>query len=192
MTKAQRFSPKKPAKWTAAGFALVLLLVGCSKKLPVPDVKGLTTDKASQMLASANFKVGKTSSQKGNVLPTAKILSQSPSAGQAAAANTAVDLVVEDLIAVPQLKDSGAADALLALQNSGFKAALNKKTQLLHWGTVVQQDIAPGTMVSPDTVVTLTVATPPDMAMLQDLITKQPAYQRLSQKERDLMSQLFQ
>ena len=125
------------------------------------------------------------------MFPEAKILSQSPNAGESVTANTTVDLVVEDLIKVPKLVDSGAADALIALQNAGLKAALNKNTQFSHWGAVIQQDLAPGTMVSPATVITLTVATPPDLAMLQDVITKQPAYTRLSEKERKLMDQLF-
>jgi serine/threonine-protein kinase len=169
----------------------VSLLAGCSKKVQVPDVKGLTTDKAGPVLTSAQLKPGKVTCKQGEVLPAAKILSQTPNAGESVAANSAVDLLVEDSIAVPKLVDMGAADALLALQNAGLKAGLNKKTELLHWGTVIQQDVAPGTMVSPATVVTLTVATPPDMAMFQDMITKQPAYQKLSQKERDLVDQLY-
>ena len=171
--------------------AMFICLTACTKKVQVPDVKGLTADKAGPTLTTAQLKVGKVTCQQGTVLPTAKILSQTPSAGESVAADTSVDLVVENSIAVPNLVNSGAADALLALQNAGLKAALNKQTQLLHWGTVIQQDIAPATMVAPETIVTLTVATPPDMAMLQDLITKQPAYMKLSQKERDLMDQLF-
>jgi len=171
--------------------ALLICLAGCTKKVQVPDVKGLTADKAGQTLTTAQLKVGKITCQQGDVLPTAKILSQSPNAGESVAANTTVDLVVENSISVPKLVDSGAADALLALQNAGLKAALNKKTEFTHWGSVIQQDIAPGTMVAPDTVVTLTVAIPPDVAMLQGLITQQPAYTKLSQQERDLIDQLF-
>jgi beta-lactam-binding protein with PASTA domain len=180
-----------PGFGTVAVVVLLMTLAACSKKVQVPDVKGTTADKAGQTLASAQLKVGKISCKQGDILPTAKVLSQTPSAGEAVASNTGVDLLVEDSISVPKLVDTGAADALLGLQNAGLKAALNKKPELLHWGTVVHQDIAPGTMVSPDTIVTLTVATPPDMGMFQDLITKQPAYARLNQKERDLMAELF-
>jgi beta-lactam-binding protein with PASTA domain len=182
---------------TAQSFAMiavVLLLIsltGCNKKVQVPDVKGQTADKASEMLSTAKLKQGKITSSQGAVAQEAKILFQSPNAGASVAANTAVDLVVEDLIKVPNLHDSGAADAVVALQNAGLKAALTKKTQLSHWGGVIQQDVAPGTMVSPATVITVMVATPPDLSLLQDVITKQPAYIRLNEKERALVDQLF-
>jgi beta-lactam-binding protein with PASTA domain len=171
--------------------AAVACLAGCTKKVQVPDVKGLTTDKASQALTAAQLKVGKTSCGQGDVLPGAKIVAQSPSSGQAVPVNSLVDLVVEDSIAVPKVVDSGAADALIAIQNAGLKAALKKQTSLAHWGTVVQQDIPPNTMVGRDTIVTVTVAVPPDVSMLEGLITSQPAYQRLSEKQRSLLSQLF-
>jgi beta-lactam-binding protein with PASTA domain len=169
---------------------LLICLTAC-KKVQVPDVKGQTVDKASQMLSTAQLKQGKVTSSQGAVAPEAKILSQSPNAGESVAANTAVDLVVEDLVKVPKLVDTGAADAVVALQNAGLKATLTKKSQLSQWGGVIQQDVAPGTMVSPATVITLTVATPPDLALLQDVITKQPAYIRLSEKERNIVDQLF-
>ena len=171
--------------------ASLAFLTACSKKVQAPDVKGLTTDKAGPMLTTAQLKVGKITCAQGEVLPTAKILTQTPVAGESVAPDTTVDLVVENSISVPNLVGTGAADAMLALQNAGLKSALNKKTEFTHWGAVIQQDISPGTMVGPNTAVTLTVATPPDMAMFQDLITKQPAYAKLSQKERDLMDQLF-
>jgi beta-lactam-binding protein with PASTA domain len=176
---------------TIAVVVLLICLTACSKKVQVPDVKALTADKAGQTLSAAELKLGKITCKQGEVFPEAKILSQSPNAGESVKANTAVDLVVEELIKVPKLTESQAADAIIALQNAGLKAALNKNTQLSHWGGVVQQDVAPGTMVSPATVITLTVATPPDLAMLKDVITKQPAYTRLSENERELMDQLF-
>jgi beta-lactam-binding protein with PASTA domain len=176
---------------TIAVVVLLICLTACSKKVQVPDVKALTADKAGQVLSAAQLKLGKVTCKQGEVFPEAKILSQSPNAGESVTANTTVDLVVEDLIKVPKLVDSGATDALLALQNAGLKAALNKNIQFSHWGAVIQQDVAPGTLVSPATVITLTVATPPDLTMLQDVITKQPAYTKLSEKERTLMDQLF-
>jgi beta-lactam-binding protein with PASTA domain len=176
---------------TIAVVVLLSCLTACNKKVLVPDVKGQTTDKASQVLSTAQLKPGKITSSQGTVVPEAKILSQLPNAGESVAASTAVDLVVEDLIKVPNLVDNAAADAVVTLQNTGLKAALIKKTQLSHWGGVIQQDVAPGTLVSPATVITLTVATPPDLALLQDVITKQPAYIRLSEKERELVDQLF-
>lgn len=198
--KALRSSRPKVRVRSECGAARLLLVVavvaaavltGCTKKIQVPDVKGLTTDKATQALTAAQLKVGKTSCSHGDVLPGAKIVSQSPNSGEAVPVSTAVDLVVEDSIAVPKVVDSGAADALIAIQNAGLKAALTKQTSLTHWGTVVAQDIAPNTMVSRDTLVTVTVAVPPDVSMLEELITKQPAYQRLSQKQRSLLDQLF-
>lgn len=143
----------------------------------MPDVKGLTTDNARQVLSSRQLKAGKVTCNREEVLASAKILSQSPNAGERVALNSAIDMAVEDSSAVPKLLDMGAADALL---NTGLKASLNKKTEFLHCGTVIEQDVAPGTMVSPATVATLTVAAPPDMTMFQDMITKQPAHQKLS------------
>ena len=190
--KAEYLSRNSLTICLVAVLALVLGLTACTKKVQVPAVTGMTTDQAGPVLASAQLKPGKITSQGGGVLPTAKILSQSPSAGQAVAPNTSVDLVVEAPIAVPQLVNMEAADALLMLENAGLKAALAKKTTILHWGTVTQQDIAPGTMVTPDTIVTLTVASPPNVSALQGLLSKQPAYQKLSQKGRDLMNHLSQ
>ncbi len=184
-------SSRRPTLCALITILVLACLAGCTKKVQVPDVKGLTADQAGPTLVTAQLKVGKITCAQGNVLPTAKILTQTPAAGGSVAPNTTVDLVVENSIAVPSLVGTGAADAMLALQNAGLKAAPNKKTEFTHWGSVTQQDIAPGTMVGPDAAVTLTVATPPDIAMFQDLITKQPAYAKLTQKERDLMDQLF-
>ena len=170
----------------------IAVLAGCSKKVQVPNTVGLTLEAAGQALASAQLKLGKATASQGSVLSGSKVVSQSVQAGQPVALNSAIDVVVEGAISVPKLVDTAAADALLAVQNAGLKAALKKQRfSLTHWGMVVAQDVPAGTEVAPGSLVTLTVATPPDVTMLGPLITKQPAYARLNQNQRDILDQLL-
>jgi len=169
-------------------------LAGCKANVTVPDVKQSTLDQGRQTITAAGLTVGNVVSGGGAVLPAAKILAQSPAAGAGAAKGAAVDLTVDSPVQMPNLVGSGATDSLITLQNTGLKAALKKQSTIdvFRAGKVLAQDVTPQTQVVRDTVVTLTVATPPDVSALAPIIKQQPAYQRLSANQRSLIDTLLQ
>jgi beta-lactam-binding protein with PASTA domain len=183
---------------TVQSLCVMILLIavagqGCKKSIAIPDVKGLAVDQGRQTLTAAGFTTGKVTCSQGDVLPAAKILTQSPAAGASAAAGTAVDLMVDSGVAVPNLVTSNATDALITLQNTGLKAALKKQSTLdvFRAGKVSAQDVPAQTAVARDSVVTLTVATPPDISAFAPLIMQQPAYQKLNSQQRSILDALL-
>jgi beta-lactam-binding protein with PASTA domain len=172
--------------------AALIFLVGCTKKTQVPDVKGMPLAIAQQTLATAQLAPGKVSCSQGDVFPDAKILDQSVKAGEKVPLNTAVDLVVEAPVQLPDLTNKDAAEAIVNLQTLGLRVSMIKQPTLkfLKHGKVLQQAPVPG-WVSKDSMVTLTIASGPDFGSLASLVTTQPAYQKLNPEQKNLLDQFL-
>jgi len=184
--------PVKLKSVLALSVALAGILTGCTKKVIVPSVVQQDLDQAKTTLAAVPLKPGNITGTQGQ---GAYVVSQTPSAGQQVAANSAVDLVVETPIAVPNLTNSNIADAVNTLQGIGLKVALVKQSttkSLFKGSKVVQQDPPANSLVHHDAVVTLTVTMPPpEFGMLLGLVSKDPSYGKLNPEYRQILDQFL-
>jgi len=100
---------------------------------------------------------------------------------------------VEAPVAVPDLVKSKLTDAVSVLQASGLSVAFIKQPtlKLFGGGKVVLQTPDPNTLVRRGSVVTLTVAAPPDLGALVGLVTKEPAYEKLNPEYRQILDQFL-
>lgn len=164
-------------------------LPGCAKKeamVVVPDVSQQDPDQAQRVLAANKLKPGTISGGSG---VGAYVASQSPPAGTQVAANSTVDLVVELPVTVPALTGSSLPDAVVMLQGLGLRVAFVRKPTVNPFSKtkVEQQDPAANASVHRNTIVTLTVTTPPDFGALLGLAAKEPAYQNLKPEYKNVL-----
>jgi PASTA domain len=165
---------------------------GCAKKetkVLVPNVLKQDLDQAQKTLVAVSLKPGNITGASGAIPPGAYVVSQSPMAGQQVAANSTVDLVVAVPVTVPRLIDTAVTDAVSTLQGLGLKVAFVNKSTMNPFAKpkVEQQDPAANTSVYPNTVVTLTISTPPDIGGLLALAAKEPAYRNLKPEYKSVL-----
>ena len=180
-------------RWTidrVATFVLMLTLLlsvlACAKKIMVPNVVDQQLDQAQGTLTAAGLKPVISN---GSAALGAYVVSQTPGAGQQVPAKTPVTIAIAMPVAVPHVTNTSLADALMRLQSAGLRVSLVKKptANVFKGSRVVNQDIAPDTLVRRDTNITLTVASPPDVSALLNLVTKEPAYQQLNPEYRNVL-----
>jgi len=174
--------------WSILVVIIASLLTGCAKKVLVPNVVQQDLDQAKATLAAVPLKTGNITGTQGT---GAYVVSQMPIPGQQIAANSAVDLIVETPVAVPNLTNSSITDAVNLLQQIGLKVSLIKQSSakgILGGSKVVQQDPVANSMVHHDAVVTLTVTVPPAaMGMLLNVVSKEASYGKLNPEYRQIL-----
>jgi beta-lactam-binding protein with PASTA domain len=168
-----------------AGF----VLTGC-KKVAVPNVVQLDFEQAKQTLATANLKLGNVT---GTQSTGSYVIAQTPPPGQQVKPDSTVDLTVEAPVPVPDLTKSKLTEAVSVLQGTGLAVAFIKQPTLKLFGgaKVLAQSPDPNTLVRHGTVVTITVASPPDLGVLVGLVTREPAYEKLNPEYRQVLDQFL-
>jgi beta-lactam-binding protein with PASTA domain len=119
---------------------------------PVPDVRGLTQDKAVAKLRLEDFTPGKiTSKEVSPDRPTGVVLAQDPSPGTKASARSKVDLTVSKVAALVTLPDVVGLfypDALKVLETAGVKTQpIYITSGTVPRGNVIGQEPAGGVKV---------------------------------------------
>jgi len=117
------------------------------------------------------------------------VVAQTLAAGQQVSTNSTVDLTVDAPVVVPDLTKNKVTDAMTTLQLMGLQVAFVKQPTLKLFGgaSVVAQVPVAATPVHRGSLITLTVATPPDLSVLGGLVTKEPAYAKLDPQYRQLL-----
>ncbi len=161
--KANHVISQKPAAGTAVSRSSVVELV-VSKGLPtigLRDVRALTAEDAARVLEQDKFK----STIKGTFskAPKGSVVDQSPAAGSNLREGSTVTLFVSKglpQVALPNLASQPLAKAERVLSALGLKLHVAQKvaSDTAPAGTIVQQDIAPGTTVDPGTVINVAVS----------------------------------
>jgi beta-lactam-binding protein with PASTA domain len=171
--------------WLIMVLAAGLASSGC-KKAVVPDVRQQDLDQAKQALTAALLKVGNITGTQGT---GSYVLTQSLAAGQQVSTNSTVDLTVEAPLLVPDLTKNKVTEAVKTLQVMGLQVTFVKEPTLKLFGgsKIVAQIPAANTAVHHGSMVTITVATPPDLSLLGGLVTKEPAYAKLDPQYRQIL-----
>ena len=161
---------KKVAIGVGVAVAVIAVIVAClfafgivgssdGDLVEVPDVTGMTVDQAKSTLQSDGFTVGTTTQQYSDKVDSGKVISQDPTAKTKKAKGSSVNLVVSQgtqEIEVPDLSGKTADEAKKLLQAAGLKyqAGTAEYSDKVEKDKVVRQDVAAGSKVAKDTVVT--------------------------------------
>ena len=167
--------PKKNGKKVAAIVAAVVAIIAVvaiaafainasssksdSELIEVPDVTNQTLDAAKSAIQSAGFTVGKVEQSYSDKVDSGKVISQDPTAKTKKAKGTAINLTVSQgaqEIEVPDLEGMTADEAKKTLQASGLKyqAGTAEYSDTVAKDRIIRQDVAAGSKVAKDTVVT--------------------------------------
>ena len=165
-------APKKKGKKVAAvvaAIAAVVALVAIAafalggnssgEQIEVPDVTGQTLDQAKTAIQSAGFKVGSVTQSYSESVESGKVISQDPAAKTKKAKGSTINLTVSQgaqEIEVPDLVGKTADEAKKLLQANGlkYKAGTAEYSDSVDKDRIARQDVAAGSKVAKDTVVT--------------------------------------
>ncbi len=174
--------PKPKSKawiWVLAVVIIALVALGAAYALgafggstgdvKVPDVTGMTQQKAATTLVDAGLKTGKITKVQSTETPEGDVVSQTPAAGDKVAKGSAVDLEVAGKpqptatpVAVPDVEGSSQAAAVATLSGAGFKVIVTEaSSDSVPAGTVVSQAPQAGVIASEGTSVSIVVSTGP-------------------------------
>ena len=127
-------------------------------QVEVPDVLGKTRDEAKQAITDMKLNFENTVEYNSDV-EKGRVISQNVAAGTKVATGSLISVVVSlgaeptQDVQVPDVVNMTWADAKSELESAGLQAAYTGEAD----GDVVSQDVAAGTMVAPNTTVTLTL-----------------------------------
>ncbi len=131
----------------------------------VPDVMGLQEEDARTVLEQLGFKVT-TKQDDRSSQPAGTVMAQEPTAGGMAGKGSVVALVVSSgtpqEVEVPRLVGTDIDEAQRLLEEAGLSLEEYLEADSAPAGTVVYQDIEPGTSVPPGTAIAVVVSTGPD------------------------------
>ena len=137
----------------------------------VPNVVGMTRDDAKKAITDAKLGFDSATSYNDTV-PEGNVISQSLDAGKKVKQGTTVSVNVSlgpkpvENVTVPDVMSNSWADAENALHSAGLAARYTGDPA----GVVTAQDVAAGTKVAPNTLVTVTLASPVVYVTVPDLV----------------------
>lgn len=141
----------------------------------VPNVVGMTTEEAQAAITVVGLGFDYTTTYNDRV-PSGKVVSQSVAADTSVKAGTTVSVVVslgqkpEEKVSVPDVLTYSWHDAEATLESAGLAARYTGDPA----GNVVAQDVDPGTMVEPNTLITVTLQKSVVMVTVPDLAGMSP------------------
>jgi serine/threonine-protein kinase len=140
------------------------LLGSGDNEIPVPTIVGMTQAQATRTIEAADLVVGKVTTEANDTVEKGRVISQSPDADATAPPGSSVDFVVSSGkpdVQIPDVvgdnKDS-AKDQLVAL---GLQVKFKAEDSDENKDDVIAVDPDVGSMVAPNTVVTLTFSKGP-------------------------------
>jgi serine/threonine-protein kinase len=169
----------------ARGSTVTLVVSAGPDTIPVPNVVGLSEDRARQTLKNAGFT--SVSSRPADSLEDAgNVVAVDPAEGQQAAKNATITLQISTgTIKVPDVTGKAEADARKALTDAGFSAGQIQSVPVdagtATPGTVVHTDPGAGTAVGRGDTIKLQIATAATQLTVPDVTgqTKDAAVQTL-------------
>ena len=169
--------PKKNAsgiKWVAVSAATIFAAVSLffiggelfpagANTVTVPNLKGKSVDEASAALVNVGLILGEQTPQADNDVPKGQIIGQDPASGELLEVGQAVNVIVsagKNQTGVPDLVGLISLEAA-KIELEKVKLVLGRVTPIESdkpSGTVIEQDIAPNTVVDIGTLVSITVS----------------------------------
>lgn len=141
--------------WLVIALIVVVPLLGGCTGDPVPDVRGQRFEAARFALQRAGFRIGKIEYDEDAEGPAGFIVGQYPRAESLATPGDDIDLVISGalLVRVPMLMGKDAQDARSEVRDAGLRGGrvLEEHHEYIPAGTVISQEIRPGSYAPKDT-----------------------------------------
>ncbi|MFT4298249.1 MAG: Stk1 family PASTA domain-containing Ser/Thr kinase [Aeromicrobium sp.] len=163
-------------KWWAIGALVVLLLIAAGfgiwkltepdtpdvAQVEVPDVAGQTVEAATGRLTEAGFTVASEQETRADAsVPEGSVITTDPAAGQEVDEGSEITLIVSsgpEPVEVPDVRDLTYDQAAATLQGLGLQVTREDRDSEKQKDTVIQTNPPNGTMVDPNTTITLIVS----------------------------------
>ncbi|MCL6466668.1 MAG: PASTA domain-containing protein [candidate division WOR-3 bacterium] len=154
---------------------LMPLLVQKGKEVAVPNLMGLTPEKAESLLVKSGLKKGEIRTVPSAEVPVNRVCGQYPRAGRRVKIGREVDLEISagvSKVRIPNLEGLPLANAITALERSGFVVARVEsiRTATVPAGRVVTLFPPAGTEVRRGTEVVISVSTKTGMFPMPNLV----------------------
>lgn len=148
------------------GKVIELTVSVASDEIEVPEVTGMTQDKATLALENAGFKV-EVQEESSDSVEAGKVIRQSPSGGRKLAKDETVIIIVstgQEDVTVPSLIGLTKEDAIAKLSSAGLKYSITSYEYSTSYasGYVIYQNYSSGEAVAPDTVINIKISKGPE------------------------------
>jgi len=170
---AQKLQPNAAAKGTvfnsipnpgsnaAVGSTVTIIVSSGPAPVPVPQVKGLSVDQASQQLEQQGFtNLGSTIQETSNAVAAGDVIRTDPPAGKSVPVDTRINIYVSSgaqKVTVPSEIGVTEAKAKADLESKGFTVSTLNQIDDANVGKVVAQSPDSGSLVAPNSNVVLTI-----------------------------------
>jgi serine/threonine-protein kinase len=143
----------------------------------VPDLRGLTLDEATALLADLDLEVGKITRTDAPDVAEDEVISSDPAGGTDTAPGSKVDLEVgTGKVEVPNVVGMTQSEAQNALSKVGLQSESSfTQTDSAAEGTVIEQDPGNGKAVESGSTVKITVAQAPAPTVTATTVTPTPS-----------------
>ena len=146
----------------------MVVSLGSSSQIDVPDVVGMTEAAAGAALNGAGLTIGTTSTGYSQNVPAGSVISQDPAAGSSVPDGSAVDIVVSlgtpQIVMIPDLTGSNRADAVDQLKSLGLcVGVMHIDYDNAGYDTVIQTDPPSGYEVEQGTPIDLSISLGPEV-----------------------------
>ena len=135
-----------------------------SKKITVPDVRGMTEEKAKKLLYDKKLGYYVVTREDSKKYKAGRVSKQTPEAGTKVSAHTRIEVVVSSGLigntkSVPDVSGKSEADAQKELEDAGFKVTSSfQYDDNIENGNVISTTPAPGTKAEKGTQITMLVS----------------------------------
>ncbi len=149
-----------------AEITLILSAGPASRSATVPSLYGMTEEDARSALTGANLSLGSVSWDYSDSVPEGRVMSQSVESGSTVEEGTSVNIVLSQgssTVQVPDVRWGTLAEARDTLEEYGLYLSANSEYDSDYpAGTVIGQDISPGTRVERGSTIGVTVSAGPE------------------------------
>ena len=159
-------------------FAAFSALNSGAKQIPVPNVLGMTQEKATEEIRSSGLEVSKVTPGYSDEYDEGQVMDQSPSGGQTVEEGTGIEIQVSQgpepvkKVRVPDLKNKTREEAEELLKEAGLEGIASEAQDDAEEGTVFEQDPAADEEVDEGSTVSYTVSTGPGTTSIPNVVGK--------------------
>ena len=159
-------------------FAAFSALNSGAKQIPVPNVLGMTQEKATEEIRSSGLEVSKVTPGYSDEYDEGQVMDQSPSGGQTVEEGTGIEIQVSQgpepvkKVKVPDLKNKTREEAEELLKEAGLEGIASEAQDDAEEGTVFEQDPAADEEVDEGSTVSYTVSTGPGTTSIPNVVGK--------------------
>jgi serine/threonine-protein kinase len=155
----------KPGAAAPVGSNVTIFVSSGPAPVPVPQVKGLTVNDATQQLEASGFtNINTPVEESSSSVAAGQVTRTDPPAGKSVPINTRITIFVSrgaPTVTMPSVIGETKAQAKADLEAKGFTVQTLNTLDAANAGRVVDQRPAPGTQVAPNSNVVLTIAIAP-------------------------------